>query len=59
MIVMVPGCFAAVLYHRWAKLELARKHYEQALILDPTATGTRENYNMLLRKLEQKHKTTS
>ncbi|CAJ1079773.1 protein O-mannosyl-transferase TMTC4 isoform X1 [Xyrichtys novacula] len=43
----------AVLYHRWGKLELAKKHYELSLQLDPEAPGTRENYNMLRRKLDQ------
>uniref|UniRef100_A0A8C3A6R3 dolichyl-phosphate-mannose--protein mannosyltransferase n=1 Tax=Cyclopterus lumpus TaxID=8103 RepID=A0A8C3A6R3_CYCLU len=48
----------AVLYHRWGKLELARKHYELSLKLDPEAPGTRDNYNMLRRKLDQlKHPT--
>uniref|UniRef100_A0A3B3XSJ6 dolichyl-phosphate-mannose--protein mannosyltransferase n=1 Tax=Poecilia mexicana TaxID=48701 RepID=A0A3B3XSJ6_9TELE len=42
----------AVLYHRWGKLELAKKHYELSLKLDPEAPGTRDNYNMLLTKLE-------
>ncbi|XP_026857179.2 protein O-mannosyl-transferase TMTC4 isoform X4 [Electrophorus electricus] len=43
----------AVLYHRWGKLDLAKKHYELSLKLDPNAPGTKENYNMLKRKLEQ------
>ncbi|XP_068429288.1 protein O-mannosyl-transferase TMTC4 [Clinocottus analis] len=43
----------AVLYHRWGKLELAKKHYELSLKLDPEAPGTRDNYNMLQRKLDQ------
>ncbi|KAM4731027.1 protein O-mannosyl-transferase TMTC4 isoform 2-T2 [Anableps anableps] len=43
----------AVLYHRWGKLELAKKHYELSLKLDPEAPGTRDNYNMLRRKLDQ------
>ncbi|XP_051564754.1 protein O-mannosyl-transferase TMTC4-like isoform X1 [Myxocyprinus asiaticus] len=47
----------AVLYHRWGKLELAKKHYELSLRLDPSAPGTKENYNMLKRKLEQRHRT--
>uniref|UniRef100_A0A3Q1HP61 dolichyl-phosphate-mannose--protein mannosyltransferase n=1 Tax=Anabas testudineus TaxID=64144 RepID=A0A3Q1HP61_ANATE len=48
----------AVLYHRWGKLELAKKHYELSLKLDPEAPGTRDNYNMLRRKLDQlKHST--
>uniref|UniRef100_A0A3Q0T3I4 dolichyl-phosphate-mannose--protein mannosyltransferase n=1 Tax=Amphilophus citrinellus TaxID=61819 RepID=A0A3Q0T3I4_AMPCI len=48
----------AVLYHRWGKLELAKKHYELSLKLDPEAPGTRDNYNMLRRKLDQlKHNT--
>ncbi|XP_051998286.1 protein O-mannosyl-transferase TMTC4-like isoform X2 [Xyrauchen texanus] len=47
----------AVLYHRWGKLQLAKKHYELSLRLDPNAPGTKENYNMLKRKLEQQHKT--
>ncbi|MBN3285834.1 TMTC4 protein, partial [Polyodon spathula] len=46
----------AVLYHRWGKLDLAKKHYELSLKLDPAATGTKENYTMLTRKLEQLHK---
>lgn len=48
-------CFfpSAVLYHRWGKLELAKKHYELSLKLDPEAPGTRDNYNMLRRKLDQ------
>lgn len=48
----------AVLYHRWGKLELAKKHYEQSLKLDPEAPGTRDNYNMLRRKLDQLKKQT-
>uniref|UniRef100_A0A3Q2UAV0 dolichyl-phosphate-mannose--protein mannosyltransferase n=1 Tax=Fundulus heteroclitus TaxID=8078 RepID=A0A3Q2UAV0_FUNHE len=44
---------SAVLYHRWGKLELAKKHYELSLKLDPEAPGTRDNYNMLRRKLDQ------
>ncbi|KAF4087339.1 hypothetical protein AMELA_G00094670 [Ameiurus melas] len=47
----------AVLYHRWGKLDLAKKHYELALKLDPGAPGTKENYNMLKRKLEQQQRT--
>lgn len=43
----------AVLYHRWGRLELAKKHYELSLKLDPKAPGTRDNYNMLRRKLDQ------
>ncbi|XP_044073262.1 protein O-mannosyl-transferase TMTC4 isoform X3 [Siniperca chuatsi] len=43
----------AVLYHRWGKLELAKKHYELSLKLDPEAPGTKDNYNMLRRKLDQ------
>lgn len=48
-------CFfpSAVLYHRWGKLELAKKHYELSLKLDPEAPGTRDNYNMLRRKLDK------
>lgn len=42
-----------MLYHRWGKLELAKKHYELSLKLDPEAPGTRDNYNMLRRKLDQ------
>ncbi|KAJ3592079.1 hypothetical protein NHX12_007208, partial [Muraenolepis orangiensis] len=38
----------AVLYHRWGKMELAKRHYELALRLDPEAPGTRDNYKMLL-----------
>ncbi|KAL0184488.1 hypothetical protein M9458_020184, partial [Cirrhinus mrigala] len=41
---------AAVLYHRWGKLDLAKRHYE-------FAPGTKENYNMLKRKLEQRQRT--
>uniref|UniRef100_A0A8C8K9X3 dolichyl-phosphate-mannose--protein mannosyltransferase n=1 Tax=Oncorhynchus tshawytscha TaxID=74940 RepID=A0A8C8K9X3_ONCTS len=48
----------AVLYHRWGKLELAKKHYELSLKLDPVAPGTRDNYNMLRRKLDQLYRTT-
>ncbi|KAK2850250.1 hypothetical protein Q7C36_009033 [Tachysurus vachellii] len=47
----------AVLYHRWGKLDLAKRHYELALKLDPSAPGTKENYNMLKRKLEQQQRT--
>ncbi|NXF21416.1 TMTC4 protein, partial [Rhodinocichla rosea] len=43
----------AVLYHRWGNLDLAKKHYEVSLKLDPMAPGTKENYNLLRRKLEQ------
>uniref|UniRef100_A0A8C3J8T7 dolichyl-phosphate-mannose--protein mannosyltransferase n=2 Tax=Calidris pygmaea TaxID=425635 RepID=A0A8C3J8T7_9CHAR len=46
----------AVLYHRWGNLDLAKKHYEVSLKLDPTAPGTKENYNLLRRKLEQLQK---
>ncbi|XP_066562869.1 protein O-mannosyl-transferase TMTC4 isoform X2 [Amia ocellicauda] len=49
----------AVLYHRWGKLDLAKKHYELSLNLDPSAPGTKENYNMLRRKLEQLQKKGS
>ncbi|KAG9349571.1 hypothetical protein JZ751_028019 [Albula glossodonta] len=48
----------AVLYHRWGKLDLAKKHYEMSLKLDPNAPGTKENYNMLRRKLEQQQRKT-
>ncbi|XP_064167931.1 protein O-mannosyl-transferase TMTC4 isoform X1 [Anguilla rostrata] len=50
----------AVLYHRWGRLDMAKKHYEMSLKLDSNAPGTKENYNMLLRKLEQQQqrKTT-
>ncbi|XP_047457923.1 protein O-mannosyl-transferase TMTC4 [Mugil cephalus] len=48
----------AVLYHRWGKLELAKKHYELSLKLDPEAPGTRDNYNMLRRKLDQLKRST-
>uniref|UniRef100_A0A3B3DKW8 dolichyl-phosphate-mannose--protein mannosyltransferase n=1 Tax=Oryzias melastigma TaxID=30732 RepID=A0A3B3DKW8_ORYME len=48
----------AVLYHRWGKLELAKKHYELSLKLDPEAAGTKDNYNMLLRKLDQLKRKT-
>ncbi|KAM6986740.1 protein O-mannosyl-transferase TMTC4 [Aplochiton taeniatus] len=47
----------AVLYHRWGKLELAKKHYELSLQLDPGAHGTRDNYNMLRRKLDQRQRS--
>ncbi|KAG8452066.1 hypothetical protein GDO86_004021 [Hymenochirus boettgeri] len=43
----------AVLYHRWGNFDLAKKHYEISLRLDPAAQGTKENYNLLKRKLEQ------
>ncbi|XP_060047798.1 protein O-mannosyl-transferase TMTC4 isoform X2 [Erinaceus europaeus] len=46
----------AVLYHRWGHLHLAKKHYEISLQLDPTAAGTKENYGLLRRKLEQTQK---
>lgn len=49
---------SAVLYHRWGKLDLAKRHYELALKLDPSAPGTKENYNMLKRKLEQQQQRT-
>ncbi|KAL0964105.1 hypothetical protein UPYG_G00318730 [Umbra pygmaea] len=48
----------AVLYHRWGKMELAKKHYELSLKLDPDAPGTRDNYDMLQRKLDQLYRTT-
>ncbi|XP_034041862.1 protein O-mannosyl-transferase TMTC4 [Thalassophryne amazonica] len=48
----------AVLYHRWGKLELAKKHYELSLKLDPDAPGTKDNYNMLRRKLDQLKRQT-
>lgn len=47
---------SAVLYHRWGHLDLAKKHYEISLRLDPTASGTKENYGLLRRKLEQMQK---
>uniref|UniRef100_A0A5F8HDI2 dolichyl-phosphate-mannose--protein mannosyltransferase n=1 Tax=Monodelphis domestica TaxID=13616 RepID=A0A5F8HDI2_MONDO len=43
----------AVLYHRWGNFNLAKKYYEVSLKLDPLAPGTKENYNLLKRKLEQ------
>ncbi|XP_066872251.1 protein O-mannosyl-transferase TMTC4 isoform X3 [Kogia breviceps] len=46
----------AVLYHRWGQLDLAKKHYEISLRLDPKASGTKENYDLLRRKLEQMQK---
>ncbi|XP_012878412.1 PREDICTED: transmembrane and TPR repeat-containing protein 4 [Dipodomys ordii] len=46
----------AVLYHRWGHLHSAKKHYEISLQLDPSAAGTRENYSLLRRKLEQMQK---
>ncbi|KAM9189888.1 protein O-mannosyl-transferase TMTC4 isoform 4-T5 [Dugong dugon] len=46
----------AVLYHRWGHLDLAKKHYEISLQLDPTAPGTKENYGLLRRKLKQLQK---
>nr|XP_048277687.1 protein O-mannosyl-transferase TMTC4 isoform X2 [Myodes glareolus] len=46
----------AVLYHRWGHLSSAKKHYEISLQLDPVAAGTKENYNLLRRKLEQMQK---
>uniref|UniRef100_A0A8D0U1D3 dolichyl-phosphate-mannose--protein mannosyltransferase n=1 Tax=Sus scrofa TaxID=9823 RepID=A0A8D0U1D3_PIG len=46
----------AVLYHRWGHLDLAKKHYEISLRLDPSASGTKENYGLLRRKLEQMQK---
>lgn len=49
---------SAVLYHRWGKLELAKKYYELSLKLDPEAPGTRDNYNMLRRKLDQLKRST-
>ncbi|KAK1341963.1 hypothetical protein QTO34_016715 [Cnephaeus nilssonii] len=50
------GTLLAVLYHRWGHLDLAKKHYEISLQLDPTAPGTKENYGLLRRKLEQMQK---
>ncbi|KAL7983882.1 hypothetical protein Chor_000758 [Crotalus horridus] len=46
----------AVLYHRWGNFDLAKKHYEVSLKLDPTAAGTRENYSLLKKKLDQLQK---
>ncbi|XP_029324718.1 protein O-mannosyl-transferase TMTC4 isoform X2 [Mus caroli] len=46
----------AVLYHRWGHLDSAKKHYEISLQLDPVAVGTKENYSLLRRKLEQTQK---
>lgn len=46
----------AVLYHRWGNLDSAKKHYEISLKLDPTAPGTKENYSLLRRKIEQLQK---
>ncbi|XP_053563785.1 protein O-mannosyl-transferase TMTC4 [Bombina bombina] len=48
----------AVLYHRWGNLDLAKKHYEISMKLDPSATGTKENYSLLKRKLDQLQKRT-
>ncbi|KAG8517028.1 Protein O-mannosyl-transferase TMTC4 [Galemys pyrenaicus] len=48
--------YHAVLYHRWGHLDVAKKHYEISLQLDPTASGTKENYGLLRRKLEQMQK---
>ncbi|ETE71325.1 Transmembrane and TPR repeat-containing protein 4, partial [Ophiophagus hannah] len=45
--------YHAVLYHRWGNFDLAKKHYEVSLKLDPTAAGTRENYSLLKKKLDQ------
>ncbi|XP_062313500.1 protein O-mannosyl-transferase TMTC4 isoform X1 [Osmerus eperlanus] len=47
----------AVLYHRWGRLEQAKRHYELSLNLDQNAPGTRDNYNMLRRKLDQQQRT--
>ncbi|XP_046903092.1 protein O-mannosyl-transferase TMTC4 isoform X2 [Hypomesus transpacificus] len=47
----------AVLYHRWGRLDQAKRHYELSLNLDPNAPGTRDNYNMLRRKLDQQQRT--
>jgi Tfp pilus assembly protein PilF len=47
---------SAVLYHRWGHLDSAKKHYEISLQLDPVAVGTKENYSLLRRKLEQTQK---
>ena len=46
----------AVLYHRWGHLDSAKKRYEVSLQLDPTASGTKENYGLLRRKLAQMQK---
>ncbi|KAE8625877.1 hypothetical protein XENTR_v10006425 [Xenopus tropicalis] len=46
----------AVLYHRWGNLDLAKKHYEISMKLDPSAPGTKENYGLLKRKFEQLQK---
>ncbi|XP_045139720.1 protein O-mannosyl-transferase TMTC4 isoform X2 [Echinops telfairi] len=46
----------AVLYHRWGHLDSAKKHYEISLQLDPAAPGTKENYGLLRRKLQQLQK---
>jgi Tfp pilus assembly protein PilF len=50
------SAISAVLYHRWGHLDLAKKHYEISLQLDPMAAGTQENYGLLRRKLEQMQK---
>ena len=42
---------AAVLYHRWGKLEEARTQYQLSLELDPSDKGTQDNYAMLLRRM--------
>jgi hypothetical protein len=39
-------------------MELAKRHYELALKLDPEAPGTLGNYKMLLRKMEQLRRST-
>ncbi|XP_048197088.1 protein O-mannosyl-transferase TMTC4 isoform X2 [Perognathus longimembris pacificus] len=46
----------AVLYHRWGHFHSAKKHYEISLKLEPAAAGTRENYSLLRKKLEQRRK---
>ncbi|MEE6470803.1 hypothetical protein FKM82_009069 [Ascaphus truei] len=43
----------AVLYHRWGNLDQAKEHYETSMKLDPSAPGTKENYSLLKRKLDQ------
>lgn len=42
-----------VLYHRWGKYDSAVKAYNKALELDSSLTTTRDNLNMVLRKMER------
>lgn len=45
-----------VLYHRWGKYEAAVKSYNKALELDPSLATTRDNLQMVYRKMEKERR---